>query len=44
VNVLASSMLTPGDIEALSDWLGAFGLDANVIPDLSDSIVLDAVE
>jgi nitrogenase molybdenum-iron protein NifN len=38
VNLLASSMLTPGDIEALDDWLGAFGLEANFIPDLSDSL------
>lgn len=38
VNVLASSMLTPGDIDALDDWLGAFGLEANFIPDLSNSL------
>jgi nitrogenase molybdenum-iron protein alpha/beta subunit len=38
VNVLASSMLTPGDMEALDDWLGAFGQEANFIPDLSDSL------
>jgi len=38
VNVLASSMLTPGDVDALKDWLDAFGLEANVIPDLSDSL------
>ena len=31
-------MLTPGDIDALDDWLGAFGLEANFIPDLSDSL------
>jgi nitrogenase molybdenum-iron protein NifN len=38
VNVLASSMLTPGDIEAIKDWIEAFGLRPIVLPDLSDSL------
>ena len=38
VNVLASSMLTPGDIEAIKEWLAAFGLHGIVVPDLADSL------
>jgi nitrogenase molybdenum-iron protein NifN len=38
VNVLASAMLTPGDIEALRDWIEAFGLRAIVVPDIGDSL------
>ncbi len=38
VNILAASMLTPGDIEALHDWVEAFGLRAVVLPDLGDSL------
>ncbi|HZX31621.1 MAG TPA: nitrogenase iron-molybdenum cofactor biosynthesis protein NifN [Rhodocyclaceae bacterium] len=38
VNVLASSMLTPGDIEAIKDWIEAFGLRPVVLPDLGDSL------
>ena len=38
VNVLASSMLTPGDLETLKDWIEAFGLRPVVLPDLSDSL------
>ncbi|MDR0633820.1 MAG: nitrogenase iron-molybdenum cofactor biosynthesis protein NifN [Azoarcus sp.] len=38
VNVLASSMLTPGDIEAIEDWVAAFGLSAVVLPDIADSL------
>jgi len=38
VNVLAGSMLTPGDIEALRDWIEAFGLRAVVLPDIGDSL------
>lgn len=38
VNVLASSMLTPGDIEAIKDWIAAFGLRPVVLPDLADSL------
>lgn len=38
VNVLAGSLLTPGDIEAIKDWIEAFGLRPVVLPDLSDSL------
>jgi nitrogenase molybdenum-iron cofactor biosynthesis protein NifN len=38
VNVLASAMLTPGDIEAIKTLIGAFGLNATVLPDLADSL------
>lgn len=38
VNVLASSMLTPGDIEHLKDWIEAFGLRPVVLPDIGDSL------
>lgn len=38
VNVLASSALTPGDIEALKEWIEAFGLRPVVLPDLGDSL------
>ena len=36
VNVLASAMLTPGDIEAIKDWTSAFGLTPIVLPDIAD--------
>ncbi|KAB2925852.1 MAG: nitrogenase iron-molybdenum cofactor biosynthesis protein NifN [Dechloromonas sp.] len=38
VNVLASGMLTPGDIEAIKDWVEAFGLRPVVVPDIGDSL------
>lgn len=38
VNVLASAMLTPGDIEAIKEWVEAFGLRAIVVPDIGDSL------
>ena len=38
VNVLASAMLTPGDIEAIREWVEAFGLRAIVVPDIGDSL------
>lgn len=38
VNVLASSMLTPGDIENIKDWVEAFGLRPVVLPDIADSL------
>jgi nitrogenase molybdenum-iron protein NifN len=38
VNVLASAMLTPGDIEAIKDWVEAFGLRPIVVPDIGDSL------
>jgi len=38
VNLLAGPHLTPGDVEELKDLIAAFGLDAIVLPDLSDSL------
>ena len=38
VNVLVSSMLTPGDVEELKELIEAFGLRPVVIPDISDSL------
>ena len=38
VNVLASAMLTPGDIEAIKDWIEAFGLRPIMVPDIGDSL------
>ncbi|MDR3323865.1 MAG: nitrogenase iron-molybdenum cofactor biosynthesis protein NifN, partial [Zoogloeaceae bacterium] len=38
VNVLASSMLTPGDIEVIKDWIAAFGLIPVMLPDIADSL------
>ncbi|PPQ35354.1 nitrogenase iron-molybdenum cofactor biosynthesis protein NifN [Rhodopila globiformis] len=38
VNVLASAMLTPGDIEAVKTLIGAFGLSAIMLPDIADSL------
>ena len=38
VNILAPSMLTPGDIEAIKDWVEAFGLRPVVLPDIGDSL------
>lgn len=38
VNVLASSMLTPGDVEAIKEWIEAFGLRPVVVPDVGDSL------
>ena len=38
VNVLASSMLSPGDIEAIKDWIESFGLRPVVLPDIGDSM------
>ena len=38
VNVLASAMLTPGDIEAIREWVEAFGLRPIVVPDIGDSL------
>jgi nitrogenase molybdenum-iron protein NifN len=38
VNVLASSMLSPADIEAIREWVEAFGLQAVVLPDIGDSL------
>jgi len=38
VNVLASSMLTPGDLETLRNWIEIFGLSPIFLPDLADSL------
>ncbi len=38
VNVLASAMLTPGDIEAIKEWIEYFGLRPVVLPDIGDSL------
>jgi len=38
VNILASSLLTPGDIDNLKSWLSDFGLQPTVLPDLADSL------
>jgi nitrogenase molybdenum-iron protein NifN len=38
VNVLASAALTPGDIEAIKDWIELFGLRPVVLPDIGDSL------
>ncbi|MGD8568726.1 MAG: nitrogenase iron-molybdenum cofactor biosynthesis protein NifN [Gammaproteobacteria bacterium] len=38
VNVLASSYLTPGDIETIKEIIESFGLRPCVLPDLSESL------
>ena len=38
VNVLAGSMLTPGDLEHIKDLIELFGLRPVLLPDLSDSL------
>lgn len=38
VNVLCASMLTPGDTEAIRDWVEAFGLRPVLLPDIGDSL------
>ncbi|ATG89239.1 nitrogenase iron-molybdenum cofactor biosynthesis protein NifN [Methylomonas koyamae] len=38
VNVLASPMLTPGDLEALRDLIEQFNLRPVLVPDISDSL------
>jgi len=38
VNVLASAMLTPGDVEAIKEWIEIFGLRPIVVPDIGDSL------
>jgi len=38
LNLLASSSLTPADIELLKSWVEAFGFTPIVLPDLSDSL------
>jgi nitrogenase molybdenum-iron protein NifN len=38
VNILAGSMLTPGDIEHVKDLVEGFGLRPVVVPDIADSL------
>jgi nitrogenase molybdenum-iron protein NifN len=38
ITVLASSHLTPGDLEAIKDMIEMFGLRPVLVPDLSDSL------
>ena len=38
VNVLCASMLTPGDTEAIKEWIEAFGLRPLLLPDIGDSL------
>ena len=38
VNVLAGSLLTPGDLEHIKELIEAFGLRPLVLPDISDSL------
>jgi len=38
VTVLAGSLLTPSDLDALRDWIEAFGLSPVILPDLADSL------
>lgn len=38
ITILAASHLTPGDLEVIKDLVELFGLQAVVIPDLSDSL------
>jgi nitrogenase molybdenum-iron protein NifN len=38
VNVLCASMLTPGDTEAIKDWIESFGLRTVMLPDIGDSL------
>lgn len=38
VTVLASAMLSPGDVEALRDWITTFGLTPIIVPDIADSL------
>lgn len=38
VNVLASAMLTPGDLEELRIWIESFGLEPIILPDIGLSL------
>ena len=38
VNVLVSSMLTPGDLEVIKEYIEYFGLRSVLIPDVGDSL------
>jgi len=38
VNLLLGSHLTPGDVEAIKDWVELFGLRPMAVPDLADAL------
>lgn len=38
LNLLLGAHLTPGDVEAIKDWVEAFGLRPVCVPDLADSL------
>lgn len=38
INLLLGSHLTPGDVEAIHDWLERFGLHGVAVPDLGDAL------
>jgi len=38
VNVLASAMLTPGDVDTIKIWIESFGLEPILLPDIADSL------
>ncbi len=38
VNLLLGAHMTPGDVEAIKDWVEAFGLRPVAVPDLADSL------
>ncbi|MDR2689199.1 MAG: nitrogenase iron-molybdenum cofactor biosynthesis protein NifN [Azoarcus sp.] len=38
VNLLLGAHLTPGDVEAIKDWVEAFGLRPVAVPDLADAL------
>jgi nitrogenase molybdenum-iron cofactor biosynthesis protein NifN len=38
VNILVPSMFTPGDVDALKEWVESFGLTPIVLPDIGDSL------
>jgi nitrogenase molybdenum-iron protein NifN len=38
VNVLASAMLSPGDLDEVRNWIEAFGLRPIILPDLAGSL------
>jgi nitrogenase molybdenum-iron cofactor biosynthesis protein NifN len=38
INILASAMLTPGDLDTIKRWVKAFGLNPIILPDIGDSL------
>jgi len=38
VNLLLGAHMTPGDVEAIKDWVEAFGLRPVAVPDIADSL------